>query len=280
VLYFHKPAGTLVPTPNPDTGPELAGAAVPDVPVSAPASDRPVGPAPPAQVVAPGFVPPPLPKYLPPDTTAAAQPQTTSTSQRKQDLPKVDPKVDPRVTQLPPRSAIFTLYDDPTLEKLIVASLRKEIQERKEREPGAPVEPLKDDERYWQFPDLRAVQEKLSPPGTAYQAKTVTYPPWKAIYEPNYVVHRRLHFEEKNSDRYGWDLGFVQPFVSAAYFYKDTLLWPNSLASGFKHGFWDTSAGKCLPGSPVPYYLYPPGLTVTGTVVEAAVVTGVAIVIP
>jgi hypothetical protein len=275
VLYFHKPAGALVPSPNPDTGPEPVAA----VPVSTPAApELSANLSPATGIPAPGYVPPPVPKYLPPEYTAAAQPPTTSTSQKKQDLPKPDAKVDPTVTQLPPRSAILTLYDDPTLERMIIKSLQQEMRLRREKDKTA--EPPKEDDKYWQFPDLTAVEQKLAPPGTAYQPKTVTYPPWKAVYEANYVIHRRLHFEEKNSDRYGWDLGFVQPFVSAAYFYKDTLLWPNSLAAGFRHGFWDTSAGKCLPGSPVPYYLYPPGLTVTGGVVEAAVVTGVAIIIP
>ena len=97
------------------------------------------------------------------------------------------------------------------------------------------------------------------------KASTGTFPPARAVFEPGFVVHRRLHFEEKNTERYGWDLGFVTPFVSTAYFYKDVLLWPNSLASGVVTGFWDTNAGKCLPGSPVPYCFYPPGLTITGT---------------
>ena len=102
----------------------------------------------------------------------------------------------------------------------------------------------------------------------------------RAQHEALYVVHRRLHFEEKNAERYGWDLGIIQTFVSAAYFYKDVLLWPNSLASGVAYGFWDTNAGKCLPGSPTPYMLYPPGLTITGSVVEGLFVTGVAFAIP
>ena len=99
-------------------------------------------------------------------------------------------------------------------------------------------------------------------------------------YDSLYVVHRRLHFEEKNAERYGWDLGFIQPLVSTAFFYKDVLLLPNSVVSGFAYGFWDTNAGKCLPGSPTPYMLYPPGLTITGTTFEAVVITGAAFVFP
>jgi hypothetical protein len=35
-----------------------------------------------------------------------------------------------------------------------------------------------------------------------------------------------------------------------------------------------------LPGSPTPYMLYPPGLTITGTAVEGLFITGVAFAIP
>ena len=128
------------------------------------------------------------------------------------------------------------------------------------------------------FPDYDRT-DPLVPPGTTYVAKTGSYPPVTAYAEPAFVVHRRLHFEEKNSERYGWDLGIFQPFVSTAAFYKDVLLWPNSLASGLEVGFWDTSAGKCLPGTPVPYYLYPPGLTVSGMTAELGVFTGGAFIL-
>jgi hypothetical protein len=252
-LYYHKPAGA--PTP------------VPGVPVSAPEPGS-------AEIAAPGFV-------LPANTSAAqppADPPVTSTSQKRQE-PYKDVPVDPTWTQLPPRSVIFAMYDDPALEKLIGAAVRADIERRtKDDKERAPLPPV--DDPSWRFPTLAAVREKLAPPGTTYQSKTINYPPWKAVYEPNYVAHRRLHFEELNSERYGWDLGFIQPFVSAGYFYKDTLFWPQSLTTGVIKGPWDTSAGKCLPGSPVPYYLYPPGLTITGSLAEAAIVTGVAIVIP
>jgi hypothetical protein len=89
-----------------------------------------------------------------------------------------------------------------------------------------------------------------------------------------------MHFEELNSERYGWDLGFIQPLVSTAYFYRDVLRWPMSLASGCAYGFWDTSMGKCLPGSPTPYFLYPPGLTITGGAFQGVIITGAAFVFP
>ena len=51
---------------------------------------------------------------------------------------------------------------------------------------------------------------------------------------------------------------------------------PATLADGFAEGFWDTSAGKCLPGSPTPYILYPLGLTCSGGLVEGVFITGLS----
>jgi len=104
------------------------------------------------------------------------------------------------------------------------------------------------------------------------------YMPGRALLEPGYVVHRRLLFEEKNSERYGWDLGMAQPFISAGYFYKDVLFWPAHLTSSRER--YDVSAGKCPAGSPVPYFLYPPQITIRGGIWQAAAVVGVVMLLP
>lgn len=117
------------------------------------------------------------------------------------------------------------------------------------------------------------------PQGALAQPVKAGYAPNRALLEPGYVVHRRLFFEEKNSDRYGWDLGYAQPLVSTLYFYKDVLLWPGHMASGLFERY-DTSAGKCLPGNPVAYYLYPPQMTLRGGIVEAGVVAGTVLLLP
>jgi hypothetical protein len=200
----------------------------------------------------PGVVQPPAPVVQPKEQAppaAAAEPPDLA-----------------QMTQIPPRVKIFQIYDDAHLEKAILARVREDLLRRPGGGKGDPG----------RFPPL----DPVVPPGTPFVAKTVDYPPAFAMMEPKFVIHRRLHFEEKNSERYGWDLGFIQPFVSAANFYKDMILWPNSLVTGAVVGFWDTSAGKCLPGAAVPYYLYPQGLTITGTAAEAAVITGVAFIIP
>jgi hypothetical protein len=75
--------------------------------------------------------------------------------------------------------------------------------------------------------------------------------------EPNYVCYCPLYFEDKNSERYGWSLGPIQPVVSGGIFYADLATLPLKLAF-FPWYHDDCSAGQCLPGDPVPYLLYPP----------------------
>ena len=110
-------------------------------------------------------------------------------------------------------------------------------------------------------------------------ARIAATPPRQTLLEPGFVVHRKLLFEEKNSERYGWSLGMAQPLVSAAYFYKDLLLWPTHMASNFRERY-STNAGKFLPGSPVPYYLYPPEVTLFGLSVGTAAILGVVFLLP
>jgi hypothetical protein len=245
VLYYQKPADSAAATGGPMGGVVPASAAAP----------------PAAPVVTPdnSVIGPMLPSTARPhELPSVAEDQVPGTSSSNKQPPKPGETVIP---PLPDRRYIFEMYDDATLERAVVQSIQK-------ANPTVKLENLR-------FPGL----QPTVPVGTEYVAKTTGYDPRRAQYEPAYVVHRRLHFEEKNAERYGWDLGFIQPFVSTAYFYKDVLLWPNSLGSGFEIGFWDTSAGKCLPGSPVPYYLYPPGLTLTGMFIEGGIVTGSAFIL-
>jgi hypothetical protein len=97
--------------------------------------------------------------------------------------------------------------------------------------------------------------------------------------EPNYLCYRRLLFEQKSFERYGWDLGVITPIVSALDFFGDFILMPY-------HGFTDPcrcfecNAGYCLPGDPVPLLLYPCEPSVTGALAEAATVAAVLAIFP
>ncbi len=116
-------------------------------------------------------------------------------------------------------------------------------------------------------------------PATTVPYKEREYPPLTGYVEPNYVCYQRLYFNDRNSERYGWDLGAIQPFVSAAVFYKDLVLFPyNALSRPCDR--IESSAGLCMPGDPVPYLLYPPGLSLTGAIGEAGAVVGLFAIFP
>ena len=169
------------------------------------------------------------------------------------DKPKEKPTSD--LSGLPNRDDVFRLISDKELN----ARILKELNKPDEKFP--PQAPLKSGNE-------------------TYVSRVNTYAPIQVLLEPNYVVHRRLYFEEVNSERSGWDAGPVQSVISAGYFYKDVLFWPHNLASGFWKNRYDVSSGKCMPGSPTPYYLYPPGFTAGGTLTEAVVLTGTAFIFP
>ncbi len=166
--------------------------------------------------------------------------------------------------ELPDKQDLFRLDSDKELN----ARILKELREAKSsvRVPGAPD---------GVFPNYGP----LSPPGEKYSPKTLTYEPRQLLLEPNYVIHRRQYFEEMNAERAGWDTGPSQAVFSSLYFYRDVLLFPSKIGSGV-HDCYDSSAGKCMPGAPTPYYYYPPGITTFGGVVGATVITGAALIVP
>jgi hypothetical protein len=99
------------------------------------------------------------------------------------------------------------------------------------------------------------------------------------LVEPYYVCYGRLLFEQKNFERYGWDLGIVSAVVSPALFFKDVAALPYHK---FKDPFrcCECSPGYCLPGDPVPLLLYPPELSATGTVAEIGAILAVVAIFP
>ena len=174
--------------------------------------------------------------------------------------------VDPNVPAIA-RDRAFRLDDDAALNKRIVDEL---VEYERQNNKKFTFDPK----------DFAVPQPaKVGLSGVAYAAKTASYGPTQALLEPGYVVHRRLLFEEKNSERNGWDLGIIQPVVSTVAFWKDSLLLPAHLASNLTERY-DTSAGKCLPGSPVPYYVYPEEITVFGATVGALTIAGTVFAFP
>ncbi len=168
----------------------------------------------------------------------------------------VDSLKDYQILLEPPSpQALFHRLDS---DKALEARMRQQALQRKPPEPVQwPEQPVVSNEKF---------KER------AFARSTM-------IAEPTFVTYNRLYFEEKNSERYGWDLGVLQPVVSSGVFVKDYLFLPYKIAANpLKRG--DTSAGECWPGDPVPYILYPPDVSVPGSMLEAAVVVGLIAIFP
>jgi hypothetical protein len=103
--------------------------------------------------------------------------------------------------------------------------------------------------------------------------------PRKLTVAPNYVVYRRLLFQQNNFERYGWDLGVLTPPLSAAAFLFDFVMLPYNLGTDPCRCF-DSNAGYCLPGDPVPLMIYPPELSLTGTALEVGAILTLVAVFP
>ena len=105
------------------------------------------------------------------------------------------------------------------------------------------------------------------------------WPQYAEVVEPYFVAHKRLMFQQINYERYGWDLGIVDPPLSAGKFFADVVFLPyHAFTDPCRH--FDTGAGYCLPGDPVPLMLYPPELSATGALAETAAVLTVFAVFP
>jgi hypothetical protein len=137
----------------------------------------------------------------------------------------------------------------------------------------------------------REAREGSNPTGMAYtDVFFPQYPPppkgplpvrqWEPLAEvvpPPWVCYRRLYFEQLNTERYGWDLGVLSPLASVGAFYVDLFALPYHAATEPLRRY-ECNTGYCLPGDPVPLLLYPPELSLTGALGEAAAI-GLGVVI-
>jgi hypothetical protein len=146
----------------------------------------------------------------------------------------------------------------PTLERVTRRESERDLQERirQEARNRSSIDRI-------EFPPEPPISTE------AYTARQ--FPPMTRAVEPNYVCYGRLRFEEKNSERFGWDLGPIQTFVSAGIFFWDVVTLPYDIGTEpCRH--YECSAGYCLPGDPIPYYLYPPKLSITGAILQGGTV--------
>lgn len=114
---------------------------------------------------------------------------------------------------------------------------------------------------------------------TGEAATNRPFPALQVLVEPNFVCHGRLYFEDKNAERYGWSMGPLQPLYSSIQFLSAFSSLPYNFFS-FPRLWYDCSAGQCLPGDPIPYLLYPPGLSLTGFLGSFGVSSALAAVVP
>lgn len=223
--------------------------------------------------VAPRYQVPPVPPPPPPlpsrfDPPAAAPTQTLYYSKPSQPLPDIQPtaaqvvqggdeeegnqgyqiRLDPPGSEL-----LFRLESEEQLR----ARIRQEFRDRPEQTA--------------EFPPQTVLSE------VAFQGRA--FPPSQALREPNYVAYGRLHFQDLNHERYGWDYGWFQPLISAGRFVKDCAILPHSVMSRPRWRF-ESSAGYCYPGDPVPYLIYPPEITATGLMGQAGVIIAGYAILP
>lgn len=111
-----------------------------------------------------------------------------------------------------------------------------------------------------------------APDGVTYQGRA--WPRMISSIPASITSYQPLYFEDKNVERYGWDAGIFQPFLSAGKFYLDLALLPYNLGAQPPWSL-EYNAGYALPGDPEPYRLYLPRCSVTGASLESLAVLGI-----
>ncbi len=208
--------------------------------------------------------------------------QTKARSESKQaSAAKVDPKVVPAKAQEKPlpqelkpdfrsieeRAREYRIQlEPPGPERIFNVESEATLRERMRQEARQR------DERI-EFP--RDVY--LAAPGEVYAGRK--WPLQVTATVPNVVCYRPLYFEELNAERYGWDACLFQPFISVGKFYLDTLMLPYNMGV-LSPCDCECNAGYYLPGTPVPYMIYVPPLSVKGILYESAAIGFAAAVWP
>jgi hypothetical protein len=204
-------------------------------------------------------LPPPPPSVSADEWAPATGFQPTSLQQQPPkpgDTVKAPKEEEEVQIQLEPPGAdrIFGRRDSESSLKI---RMQQEVRQQKRQPMPFPDEPILSTEKY----------------------AARMFPPMTEIVEPNYVCYCRQYFEDKNSERYGWDLGFIQPFVSGGIFFWDVATLPYHMGTDPCRKY-ECNAGYCLPGDPVPYLIYPPKYSVTGAAAEIGTIVALAWIFP
>jgi hypothetical protein len=113
------------------------------------------------------------------------------------------------------------------------------------------------------FPEYEKLSKDTSVPPRAF-------PPASTWAEPNVVCHGRLYFEQPNSERSGWDFGYLSIPLNVGVYYYDLVMLPYHWGTDPCRRY-DCNVGKCLPGDATPFYLYREPFSVTGLAAETTV---------
>jgi hypothetical protein len=181
---------------------------------------------------------------------------------RYQYTPPRTPGVDEKHTEyeiqvFPPGLERFTRMDS---DQKLFERIR---QETYRRDPNERVE----------FPESPILSRER------YRGRGNVWPVRQMTVEPNLLYYHHLYFEDKNSERYGWDLQAIQPVVCLFEFWFDFVSLPMKIGNNLCDCV-ESNAGYCLPGDPVPYLLYPPEITVPGTVAELGTIAALMAIFP
>jgi len=238
-LYFEKEPA---PLPKPQAAPPRAAAPKAAAPARKPVVQQVAGQQ------------PPTPSDLPPSGEVR--------------LPRAVEETLTRGRDVPPPEVVFSLKAERDINAEII------------REVGQETRPV-----FTVIPRNLAVEIDPKKPLAGYAKLSDVdfagrrFAPTTRLVEPAFITHHRLYFEELNAERYGWEAGPLQPFVSVGYFFRDFALLPYNFAVRPCQRF-DTNYGKCLPGDPVPYLCYPLELSLTGGLAEAGTIVALFALIP
>lgn len=170
----------------------------------------------------------------------------------------------------PAQTDINVQLEPPGLERLARIDTDPQLQERirqetKDIDPSEAVT----------FPEGPILSRE------EYRGRVGLWPKRKLRVEPYFVCYGKGQelFQQNNFERYGWDLGIVTPLLCVGTFIFDTAAAPYRY---FREPcrFFDCGTGYCLPGDPVPFLLYPPHLSVPGTLAEAAAIATLIVLFP
>src|SRR5262249_29182344 len=115
---------------------------------------------------------------------------------------RFQPRAGPQGFILPDPRSVQIQLAPPGPERVFPLGSEEELHQRMRQEA---IE--RDPAEYISFPEEPILSTE------PYRGRN--WPEQKLLVEPNYVCYKRLFFEERNSERYGWDLGPLGPEISA-----------------------------------------------------------------